>query len=98
MTSDSSNTPDSSEKSKEELYLDIAKACLAAINQHANESPQKAYEKVYTAIDEAMQAQYGPMIKAHEKGQRALEAIAQLAPEDFDKAPDIAQAALQGTH
>lgn len=85
-------------KSKEELYLDIAKACLAAINKHADASPQEAYEKVYSAIDSAINNQYGDMLKSHERGQKALQTIATLSEEDFDKAPDIAQAALQETH
>lgn len=85
-------------KSKEELYLDIAKACLSAINQNSNASPQEAYEKVYTAIDAAMQDQFGPMIKSYERGQKALKTITELTPENVESAPDIAEAALQEIH
>lgn len=85
-------------KSKEQLYLDIAKACLAAINQNTNASPKEAYEQVYAAIDAAMQEQFGPMMKAYERAQKALHTISNLNEEDFDKAADIAQAALHETH
>lgn len=85
-------------KDKDQLYIDIAKACLAAINQNADASPQEAYEKVYQAIDSAMQEQFGPMMKAYNRAQKALETIADLSEEDFDKAPDIAQAALNEPH
>ncbi len=85
-------------KDKDQLYIDIAKACLAAINQHSGASPQEAYEKVYEAIDGAMQLQFGPMMKAYDRARHALETISQLSEEDFDKAPDIAMAALQEPH
>lgn len=85
-------------KDKDQLYMDIAKACLAAINQHAGSSPQQAYEQVYQAIDQAMQEQFGPLMKSWERARNALETIAQLSEADFDKAPDIAQAALHEPH
>lgn len=85
-------------KDKDQLYMDIAKACLAAINQHSAGSPQQAYEKVYQAIDAAMQEQIGPLMKSWDRARNALETISQLSEEDFDKAPDIAQAALHEPH
>lgn len=85
-------------KDKETLYIDIAKACLAALNQNANASPQQAYEQVYKAIDAAMQEQFGPMLKDYDRARNALHAIAELKPEDYDKAPDLALAALSEQH
>ena len=85
-------------KDKDQLYIDIAKACLAAINQHAGASPQEAYEQVYAAIDAAMQEQFGPMMKAYDRARNALNTIAELSEADYDKAPDIALAALNEPH
>ncbi|MCG8315100.1 MAG: hypothetical protein MI976_17975 [Pseudomonadales bacterium] len=85
-------------KSKDQLYIDIAKACLAAINQHADTSPQAAYEQVYTAIDAAMEQQFGPMMKAYDRARKALETIMALSEEDLKQARDIAEAALHEQH
>ena len=85
-------------KTKDQLYIDIAKACLAAINQHADASPQQAYEQVYSAIDAAMEQQFGPMMKAYDRAHKALETIMALNEEDLAQARDIAEAALHEQH
>ncbi|PID42832.1 MAG: hypothetical protein CSB48_08380 [Proteobacteria bacterium] len=85
-------------KSKEKLYLDIAKACLAAINETTGAPPKDAYEKVYAAIDRAMQEQFGPIIRSYERAEKALKTISELDRQEIDKARDIALSALQVQH
>jgi len=84
--------------SKDKLYMNIAKACLNAINQTGEQSTDQAYDKVFKAIDTAFNEQFGVLGSDYQKARLALETIANLSDEDTEKAPAIAKQALTQPH
>lgn len=84
-------------KDKTALYGRIAKACLAAINSQTNENglDPNAIATVYGAIDQAFEKEQMLLATEMSRYQQALEAIAQLSPEEAaNQAVAIAQSAL----
>ncbi|MBL4795270.1 MAG: hypothetical protein JKY24_07190 [Pseudomonadales bacterium] len=85
--------------SKEKLYQKIAKACLQAINQTADNkiNPKDASKKVYDAIDIAFQKQHKILLNEYERMQKALTDISKLPPGSNSKALSIAQNAINNS-
>jgi len=84
--------------SKNKRYINIAKACLSAINQSDKESTDIAYDKVFQAIDKAVTEQFGLIGSDYQKIRETLEIIAELSGDDVAKGPDIAKRALTQPH
>lgn len=78
--------------------MNIAKACLVAINQTSQESTEQAYDKVFQAIDTAFTEQFGLVGSDFQKARQALETIAELSGDDILQAPSIAKQALSQPH
>ncbi|PCJ47553.1 MAG: hypothetical protein COA99_00655 [Moraxellaceae bacterium] len=83
---------------KKKLYMNIAKACLNAINQTSKETTDEAYDKVFEAIDTAFTEQYGVLGSDYQNIRHSLETIANLSEEEACKAPSLAKLALMPTH
>jgi len=83
---------------KDKLYIDIAKACLSALNKASVDSKQEAYTKVYAAIDAAFNQQFEQLGTDYQKARSALESIAALTDTNTQSAPDIARNALSKPH
>ena len=78
--------------------MDIAKACLKALNNVTDSGRQEAYKKVYEAIDAAFEQQFQQLGSDYQHARKALEAIAALKDEDTSSAPDIARNTLSKPH
>lgn len=83
---------------KDRLYMDIAKACLAALNNSHAASPEKAYQAVYEAIDKAFESQFQQLGHDYQSARAALESIAKLPTSESATAQAIAQNALKAPH
>ncbi|OUS26258.1 hypothetical protein A9Q99_18675 [Gammaproteobacteria bacterium 45_16_T64] len=78
--------------------MNIAKACLSAINQTNTQSTDLAYQEVFDAIDTAFTEQFGLLGSDHQKMRDALDTIANLPEDELSQAPQIARLALKKPH
>lgn len=83
--------------SKDLMYLAIARACLTALNESSQTSPDVAYQKVYEAIDAAFNTLFENMVRWEHSARTILEKIANLPPERYEEAIELAREALQNS-
>ena len=84
--------------SKDKIYMNIAKACLSAINKTEGQTTEQTSKAVFKAIDAAFSEQFAVLGGDYKKAREALEAIAILSEDDVEKAPSIARQALTKPH
>jgi hypothetical protein len=88
-------------KKRDENYMNIAKACLQAVNNTdtgANRAQQ--VQAVYSAIDQAISDLYNRQDKELKRTFHILQLIAELDPtrDNLEHAITLAQAATQTCH
>lgn len=83
---------------KDKIYMNIAKACLGAINKAEGQTTEQTSKAVFEAIDAAFSEQFGVLGSDYKKAREALETISKLSGTDLEKAPSIAQQALTKPH